>query len=133
MENKNNCAVSIINDTNDKLIQVQKGFAAMENIYKTSTEFILQCKQIELQIHQLDVQYDALIAKMNYDLLQAREKKQTVIKALDTLNNSMMRTLDKVLEMDEGDMEIKMKLKFSLLETLNKCIDSINNIMMRYL
>lgn len=132
MEEKNQI-IKAINSTNFTLEQVEIGLNSIERMHQKSLEFQLTCKQIELQIHQVDRQFDALIAKMEYDLVRTRENKDVVLKSLDILNVNMTKTLDKVLEMDEGDVESKMKLKFALIETMNKNIDGIVGIMLKFL
>lgn len=132
MENGNQIVKSI-NSTNLTLEQVEIGINTIERMHQKSLEFQLECKQIELQIYQVDKQFDALIANMEYDLNRTIENKDVVLKALDMLNASMTKTLDKVLEMDDGDIESKMKIKFALIETMNKNIDGIVGIILKFL
>lgn len=125
--------IKSIDSTNLTLEKVEIGLNTIERMHHKSLEFQLACKQVELQIYQVDKQFDALIAKMEYDLKRTIENKDVVLKALDMLNASMTKTLDKVLEMDDGDIESKMKIKFALIETMNKNIDGIVGIMLKFL
>ena len=128
-----NQIIKAVNSTTFTLEQVEIGLNTIERMHQKTLEFQSECKQIEFQIYQVDKQFEALLVKMEYDLAKTRENKDVVLKSLDILNINMTKTLDRVLEMDEGDIDSKIRIKLALIETMNKNIDGIVGIMLRFL
>ena len=75
-----------------------------DNILNTVSSW----KQMERDMHQMDVQFNAYLAKLDADLEQYKISAPIVSKQLDRVNDLMSRILDKVVDMDvktELDMQ----------------------------
>ena len=105
------------------------------NIKDISTKVcdtIISWKEMDVQMHQLDVQFDTFIAKIDYELSMYRERIPVVEKQLNFVNDQMSKILDHVLTMDaETESEINMKMR--LLDTSERYLDKLSGMMMKLL
>ncbi len=89
-------------------------------------------KQMERDMHQMDVQFNAYLAKLDADLEQYKISAPIVSKQLDRVNDLMSRILDKVV-----DMEVKNKLdlenKNRMMDSLDSYIDKMADMMVKLL
>ena len=89
-------------------------------------------KQMERDMHQMDVQFNAYLAKLDSDLEQYKISAPIVSKQLDRVNDLMSRILDKVV-----DMEVKNKLdlenKNRMMDSLDSYIDKMADMMVKLL
>lgn len=76
-------------------------------------------KQMERDMHQMDVQFNAYLAKLDSELEQYKISAPIVSKQLDRVNDLMSRILDKVV-----DMEVKTKLD---MQNKNRMMDSLDS------
>lgn len=140
----NQLIIQDIKNVNHAILKLNEGLSAIERISPTiadaaivctqlNAEVTLACKQIEQQMHLVDRQFDLLIKQMDINLSAFKAKAESVNIALNGLNKNMSKTLDYILTMDDGDIESKIELKMRLLETINKHVDTVANILMRVL
>ncbi len=89
-------------------------------------------KQMERDMHQMDVQFNAYLAKLDSELEQYKISAPIVSKQLDRVNDLMSRILDKVV-----DMEVKTKLdmqnKNRMMDSLDSYIDKMAEMMVKLL
>ena len=88
--------------------------------------------QLSGDMHQMDVQFNAYLAKLDADLEQYKISAPIVSKQLDRVNDLMSRILDKVV-----DMEVKNKLdlenKNRMMDSLDSYIDKMADMMVKLL
>lgn len=111
-----------LNDASEKLI------AFTDKLCSSVTTW----KEIDLQMHQMDLQFNAYIAGVEADYAKFKRKMPVVEKQLDEINKNMGKLLDRALEMDaETELEIKMKLRY--LDMVEKYMDNLSAVIMQML
>ena len=87
-------------------------------------------KQIDAQMHTMDVQFNAFIAKMDLELDKYKTSIPVVEKQLDFVNQQISKILDHVLAMDaKTESEINMKMR--MMESSENYLDKLSTMMMK--
>jgi len=113
--------------------KVNEGLHAFERLQMIRADVTIQCKKIEAQMQIVDKQFQLLMHEMDVQLQTYKERADVTKLALNTLNSAMCKTLDSVLLMDDEGNESKLQLKFKMLEILNRDIESITQITLKFL
>ena len=87
---------------------------------------------MERDMHQMDVQFNAYLAKLDSDLEQYKISAPIVSKQLDRVNDLMSRILDKVVDMDVKN-ELDMQNKNRMMDSLDSYIDKMAEMMVKLL
>ena len=91
---------------------------------------VTRWKQIDAQMHTMDIQFNAFIAKMDFELDKYKTSIPVVEKQLDFVNQQISKILDHVLMMDaKTESEINMKMR--MMESSEKYLDKLSTMMMK--
>ena len=102
--------------------------ALADNILTTVNSW----KQMQRDMHSMDVQFNAYLAKLDNDLQQYKISAPIVSKQLDRVSDLMGRILDKVVSMDvktELDLQDKNRMR----DSLDSYIDRMAEMMVQLL
>lgn len=89
-------------------------------------------KEMDFQMHQMDIQFNLFLTKVDFELLKYKERIPVVEKQLDFVNSQMSKMLDHVLALDaKTEMEVDMKMR--LLESTEKYLDKLSGMMLKLL
>ena len=81
-------------------------------------------------MHTMDVQFNAFIAKMDFELDKYKTSIPVVEKQLDFVNQQISKILDHVLAMDaKTESEINMKMR--MMESSENYLDKLSTMMMK--
>lgn len=114
LQSANNCLAQI-NDIGNKVVAISQSWADMQ-----------------LEMHKLDLQFDAYIAGLNNNLERYRISAPIVNEQLNNVDRVMNRILDKVLEMDVKT-SLDMENKTRMMDSLDSYIDKIATMMIKLL
>ena len=114
LQSANNCLAQI-NDIGNKVVAISQSWADMQ-----------------LDMHKLDLQFDAYIAGLNNNLERYRISAPIVNEQLNNVDRVMNRILDKVLEMDVKT-SLDMENKTRMMDSLDSYIDKIATMMINLL
>lgn len=114
LQSANNCLAQI-NDIGNKVVAISQSWADMQ-----------------LDMHKLDLQFDAYIAGLNNNLERYRISAPIVNEQLNNVDRVMNRILDKVLEMDVKT-SLDMENKTRMMDSLDSYIDKIATMMIKLL
>ena len=115
-------SMATINETADRIISISN------NISSSITTW----KEMDMQMHQMDLQFNAFMAGLNTDLEKYKARLPIVEKALDDISRKMDKFVDKIISMEaETDREFEMKMK--MMEHVEKYTDKISECVMKLL
>ncbi len=87
-------------------------------------------KQIDAQMHTMDIQFNVFLTRMEHDLEKYKTSIPVVEKQLNFVNEQISKILDHVLTMNaETETEINMKMR--MLETSENYLDRLSTMMMK--
>ncbi len=87
-------------------------------------------KQIDAQMHTMDIQFNAFIAKMDFELDKYKTSIPVVEKQLDFVNQQISKILDHVLTM-EAKTESEINMKMRMMESSENYLDKLSTMMMK--
>ena len=93
---------------------------------------VLSWKEIDLQMHQVDAQFQYLSNQLAINLEMYKTRAPIVGKQLDNISHAMEKILDKVLEMDAVD-EIEMNMKMKYIEMVDRYMNNLASMMSKLL
>ena len=114
----------------DPIPELTTATEGLNNISSLAT--VSSWKQMERDMHQMDVQFNAYLAKLDADLEQYKISAPIVSKQLDCVNDLMSRILDKVVDMDVKT-ELDMQNKNRMMDSLDSYIDKMAEMMVKLL
>lgn len=128
-----------IEDGKDALIQISDtsvNLAQLGNNLSDITGKIMDSvnswKEMDFQMHQMDIQFNLFLTKVDFELSKYKERVPVVEKQLDFVNSQMGKMLDHVLAMD-AKTEKEIDLKMRLLETTENYLDKLSGMMLKLL
>lgn len=89
-------------------------------------------KEIDMQMHSMDVQFDYFSKQMDTNLEMYRQRAPIVGRQLDALSGMMNKILDKVLEMD-AETEAEINNKMRLMDSVDAYVDKLTTMMTKLL
>ena len=131
-ENKTNPTDIIKIDPIPELTTATEGLNNINSLADNILSTISSWKQMERDMHQMDVQFNAYLAKLDSDLEQYKISAPIVSKQLDRVNDLMSRILDKVVDMDVKT-ELDMENKNRMMDSLDSYIDKMAEMMVKLL
>ncbi len=103
---------------------------AIRDITSSVCNAVTSWKQIDAQMHTMDIQFNAFIAKMDFELDKYKTSIPVVEKQLDFVNQQISKILDHVLTMDaKTESEINMKMR--MMESSENYLDKLSTMMMK--
>lgn len=87
-------------------------------------------KEIDLQMHTMDVQLTAFLAKLDFDLDKYKESIPVVKQNLEFVQSQISKILDKALSM-EANTESEINLQSRLMEMSNSFLDRLTDMMIK--
>lgn len=128
-----------IEDGKDALIQISDtsvNLAQLGNNLSDITGKIMDSvnswKEMDFQMHQMDIQFNLFLTKVDFELSKYKERVPVVEKQLDFVNSQMGKMLNHVLAMD-AKTEKEIDLKMRLLETTENYLDKLSGMMLKLL
>ena len=128
-----------IEDGKDALIQISDtsvNLAQLGNNLSDITGKIMDSvnswKEMDFQMHQMDIQFNLFLTKVDFELSKYKERVPVVEKQLDFVNSQMGKMLDHVLAMD-AKTEKEIDLKMRLLETTENYLDKLSGMILKLL
>jgi hypothetical protein len=131
-ENKTNPTDIIKIDPIPELTTAAEGLNNINSLADNILSTVSSWKQMERDMHQMDVQFNAYLAKLDSDLEQYKISAPIVSKQLDRVNDLMSRILDKVVDMDVKT-ELDMENKNRMMDSLDSYIDKMAEMMVKLL
>ncbi len=131
-ENKTNPTDIIKIDPIPELTTAAEGLNHINSLADNILSTVSSWKQMERDMHQMDVQFNAYLAKLDSDLEQYKISAPIVSKQLDRVNDLMSRILDKVVDMDVKT-ELDMENKNRMMDSLDSYIDKMAEMMVKLL
>ncbi len=131
-ENKTNPTDIIKIDPIPELTTATEGLNNINSLADNILSTVSSWKQMERDMHQMDVQFNAYLAKLDSDLEQYKISAPIVSKQLDRVNDLMSRILDKVVDMDVKT-ELDMENKNRMMDSLDSYIDKMAEMMVKLL
>lgn len=131
-ENKTNPTDIIKIDPIPELTTAAEGLNNINSLADNILSAVSSWKQMERDMHQMDVQFNAYLAKLDSDLEQYKISAPIVSKQLDRVNDLMSRILDKVVDMDVKT-ELDMENKNRMMDSLDSYIDKMAEMMVKLL
>ena len=119
-------------DAIPELVPAAESLNNIQTIGTTILNGVTTWKQLEHDMHQMDVQFNAYVAKLDNDLEQYKISAPIVSKQLDRVNDLMSRILDKVVDMDVKT-ELDMQNKNRMMDSLDSYIDKMADMMVKLL
>lgn len=130
---------NLVEDGKDALIQIYDtsvNLAQLGNNLSDITGKIMDSvnswKEMDFQMHQMDIQFNLFLTKVDFELSKYKERVPVVEKQLDFVNSQMGKMLDHVLAMD-AKTEKEIDLKMRLLETTENYLDKLSGMMLKLL
>ena len=131
-ENKTTPTDIIKIDPIPELTTATEGLNNINSLADNILSTVSSWKQMERDMHQMDVQFNAYLAKLDSDLEQYKISAPIVSKQLDRVNDLMSRILDKVVDMDVKT-ELDMENKNRMMDSLDSYIDKMAEMMVKLL
>lgn len=107
-------------------------FEKISGLTSTICDSITTWKQIDCQMHEMDLQFETFSKQIDASLDIHRQNAPIVSRQLDAISNMMSRILDKVLIM-EANTENEMNDKMRLMDSVDQYVDKITTIMTKLL
>ena len=130
---------NLVEDGKEALIQISDtsaNLAQLGNNLSDITGKIMDSlnswKEMDFQMHQMDIQFNLFLTKVDFELSKYKERVPVVEKQLDFVNSQMGKMLDHVLAMD-AKTEKEIDLKMRLLETTENYLDKLSGMMLKLL
>ena len=130
---------NLVEDGKEALIQISDtsaNLAQLGNNLSDITGKIMDSlnswKELDFQMHQMDIQFNLFLTKVDFELSKYKERVPVVEKQLDFVNDQMGKMLDHVLAMD-AKTEKEIDLKMRLLETTENYLDKLSGMMLKLL
>ncbi len=130
---------NLVEDGKEALIQISDtsaNLAQLGNNLSDITGKIMDSlnswKEMDFQMHQMDIQFNLFLTKVDFELSKYKERVPVVEKQLDFVNDQMGKMLDHVLAMD-AKTEKEIDLKMRLLETTENYLDKLSGMMLKLL
>ena len=124
---------------NGSIVQVPETVANLAQLSSNLSEIsgkimdsVTSWKEMDLQMHQMDIQFGLFLTKVDYELSKYRDRIPVVEKQLDFVNSQMSKMLDHVLVMD-AKTEKEIDLKMRLLESTENYLDKLSGMMLKLL
>lgn len=129
----------LVEDGKEALIQISDtsaNLAQLGNNLSDITGKIMDSmnswKEMDFQMHQMDIQFNLFLTKVDFELSKYKERVPVVEKQLDFVNDQMGKMLNHVLAMD-AKTEKEIDLKMRLLETTENYLDKLSGMMLKLL
>ena len=132
MEDKKKPTDIIKLDPIPELTSATEGLNNINSLADNILTTVSSWKQMERDMHRMDVQFNAYLAKLDSDLEQYKISAPIVSKQLDRVNDLMSRILDKVVDMDVKN-ELDMQNKNRMMDSLDSYIDKMAEMMVKLL
>ena len=87
-------------------------------------------KEIDLQMHNMDVQLNAFLAKLDFDLDKYKESIPVVKQNLEFVQGQISKILDKALSMD-ANTESEINLQSRLMDMTSSFLDRLTDMMIK--
>ena len=105
---------------------------SITDITKNVCSAVVSWKEIERDMHLMDVKLESFLAKMDYNLSKYKLSVPVVEKQLNFVNDKISQILDHVLEMKaESEDEINMKMR--MLSMAEDYLDKLSAMMIKLL
>lgn len=128
-----------VEDGKDALIQISDTSANLAQLGNNLSDItgkimdsVNSWKEMDFQMHQMDIQFNLFLTKVDFELSKYKERIPVVEKQLDFVNSQMGKMLDHVLAMD-AKTEKEIDLKMRLLETTENYLDKLSGMMLKLL
>jgi hypothetical protein len=128
-----------VEDGKDALIQISDTSANLAQLGNNLSDItgkimdsVNSWKEMDFQMHQMDIQFNLFLTKVDFELSKYKERVPVVEKQLDFVNSQMGKMLDHVLAMD-AKTEKEIDLKMRLLETTENYLDKLSGMMLKLL
>lgn len=128
-----------VEDSKDALIQISDTSANLAQLGNNLSDIsgkimdsVNSWKEMDFQMHQMDIQFNLFLTKVDFELSKYKERVPVVEKQLDFVNSQMGKMLDHVLAMD-AKTEKEIDLKMRLLETTENYLDKLSGMMLKLL
>jgi len=105
----------------------------IEQVKEISTHIlnsVTTWKEIDLQMHTMDVQLNAFLAKLDFDLDKYRASIPVVKQNLEFVQSQISKILDKALSM-EANTESEINLQCRLMDMSNGFLDRLTDMMIK--
>ena len=105
----------------------------IEQVKEISTHIlnsVTTWKEIDLQMHTMDVQLNAFLAKLDFDLDKYRASIPVVKQNLEFVQSQISKILDKALSM-ETNTESEINLQCRLMDMSNGFLDRLTDMMIK--
>ena len=105
----------------------------LEQVKEISTHILNSVrtwKQIDLQMHTMDVQLNAFLAKLDFDLDKYKESLPVVRQNLEFVQSQISKILDKALAM-EANTESEISLQNRLMDMTGSFLDRLTDMMIK--
>lgn len=109
---------------------MENALSTFKDITESVCASITSWKQIDLEMHRMDITFNSMIAKLDYDLDKYRASLPVVERQLDFVNQQIGRIMDHVLTMD-ATTESEMNMKMRLLDSAENYLDKLSSMMMK--
>lgn len=128
-----------VEDSKDALIQISDTSANLAQLGNNLSDItgkimdsVNSWKEMDFQMHQMDIQFNLFLTKVDFELSKYKERVPVVEKQLDFVNSQMGKMLDHVLAMD-AKTEKEIDLKMRLLETTENYLDKLSGMILKLL
>ena len=128
-----------VEDSKDALIQISDTSANLAQLGNNLSDItgkimdsVNSWKEMDFQMHQMDIQFNLFLTKVDFELSKYNERVPVVEKQLDFVNSQMGKMLDHVLAMD-AKTEKEIDLKMRLLETTENYLDKLSGMILKLL
>lgn len=109
---------------------VEQSISSIKEITSNVCSSITSWKQIDLEMHRMDIAFNSVMAKLDIDLEKYKTSIPVIEKQLDFVNVQIGKILDHVLTM-EARTESEINMKMRLLESSEKYLDRLSSMMMK--
>lgn len=119
-------------DTNDTICNLNQTLDRVNDLISSGNDIVAIYADMELSIHKMDLQFNALFANLEADLKKYDMRAAIVKEQLNGISNRMDKMLDNALMLDT-DSERMLDFKMKLLETINNHSADIATMVMKLL
>lgn len=93
---------------------------------------VVNWKQLDCEMHRMDLQFQAYSVQMVTDLEKYRTRAPIISQKLDSMTRCMEKVLDKVLEMDADTAE-QLDLKMRYIDMVETYMNNLSSMMVKLL
>ena len=119
-----------LDDSGFPVENVIDSFEAIQDITKNVCNAITSWKQIDYEMHKMDVTFNTFMAKLDFDLDRYKTSIPVVERQLSFVNDQISKILNHVLSMN-AETEVEMQMKMRMLESSEKYLDKLSTMMMK--